>query len=145
VPSPQTAIYVSSYCYVCVLRLLYVCPHCYACVLILLCMCPQTAMYVSSDCYVCVLILLYVSSCCYICVLILLFLCPHTAIYLAAPYKHMHIPANPCRPLQVASGYDDHSGRPLAESECMRETWNVLFFVPAHSSSGSAAVFVLLY
>jgi hypothetical protein len=36
------AIYVSSYCYICVLIMLYMCPH--------------TAMYVSSYCYVCVLI-----------------------------------------------------------------------------------------
>jgi hypothetical protein len=36
---PHTAIYVSSYCYVCVLILLYMCPH--------------TAIYVSSYCYRC--------------------------------------------------------------------------------------------
>jgi hypothetical protein len=53
---PHTAMYVSSYCYVCVL--------------ILLCMCPHTSMYVSSYCYVCVLILLYI--------------CPNTAIYVSS-------------------------------------------------------------
>jgi hypothetical protein len=46
---PHTAVYVSSYCYVCVLILLYVC------VLMLLYMCPHTAMYF-------VLILLHMCS-----------------------------------------------------------------------------------
>ncbi len=85
---PPTAIYVSSYCYVCVLLPLYMCPHtaislpsyrihvfsyCYICVLILLYMFPHTAIYVSSYCYIFVLILLYmcprvlVFSYCYIC------------------------------------------------------------------------------
>ena len=41
----QTAIYMSSCCYVCVLMLLYMCPH--------------AAIYVSSFCYICVLMLLY--------------------------------------------------------------------------------------
>ncbi len=45
---PHTAIYVSSYCYMCVRILLNMCPH--------------TAIYVSSYCYMCVRILLYVSS-----------------------------------------------------------------------------------
>ncbi len=75
---PHTAIYVSSYCYICVLILLYMCPH--------------TALYVSSCCSICVLLLLYmcphtaiyVSSCCYICVLMLLYMCPHTALYVSA-------------------------------------------------------------
>ena len=49
---PHTAIYVSSYRYICVL--------------ILLCVCPDTAICVSSYCYVYVLILLY--------------MCPHTAM-----------------------------------------------------------------
>jgi hypothetical protein len=40
---PHTAIYVSSYCHICVLILLYTCPH--------------TAIYVSSYCYIRVLIL----------------------------------------------------------------------------------------
>jgi hypothetical protein len=52
---PHTAIYVSSYCFICVVILLYMCPHtaihmssyCYKCVLILLYMCPHTATYVS--------------------------------------------------------------------------------------------------
>ena len=73
---PRTAIYVSSYCYVCVLVLLY--------------MCPRTAIYVSSYCYICVLLYvcphtpIYVSSCSYICVLVLLYMCPHTAIYVSS-------------------------------------------------------------
>jgi hypothetical protein len=94
-PQASTAMYVSSYCYICVLILLicymssycYVCPHtamclassyCYICVLILLYMCPHTATSVSSYCYRCVLILLYMctamhvsSNCCVSCVLIL--------------------------------------------------------------------------
>ena len=63
----HTAMYVSSYCYVCVLMLLYMWPH--------------TAVHVSSCCYVCGLILLCVSSCCYKCGLILLYMCPYAAIY----------------------------------------------------------------
>ena len=67
----------SSYCYEwcvsshykCVLILLYVSAYCYVCVLILLCMRPHTAIYASSYCYVCVLILLH--------------MCPHTAIYVS--------------------------------------------------------------
>jgi hypothetical protein len=47
---PHTAIYVSAYCYICVLILLYMCPH--------------AAIYVSSYCYICVLILLYMCSIC---------------------------------------------------------------------------------
>ena len=43
---PQTAIYVSSYCYVWVLILPYMCPH--------------TSIHVSSYCYICVLTLLYI-------------------------------------------------------------------------------------
>ncbi len=96
---PQTAVYVSSYYYmcshnravpasrrarqryICVLILLYMCPH--------NTMCPHTAaMYLSSYYYMCshtvicvlillfVLILLYVSS--YYC------MCPHTAIYMSS-------------------------------------------------------------
>ena len=49
---PHTAIYVSSYAYICVLILLYMCPlassYCYICVLILVHMCPHTRTYVSS-------------------------------------------------------------------------------------------------
>ncbi len=62
-------LYVSSYCYICVLILLYMCPHTAMCVLILL--------YVSSYCYI-------VSSYYYVCVLILLYICPHTAIYVSS-------------------------------------------------------------
>jgi hypothetical protein len=68
----------------------YVSSYCYICVLILLCACPHTAIYVSSYCHMCVLrlqyvssysvILLYVPSYCYIRVLLLLYMCPHTAI-----------------------------------------------------------------
>ncbi len=62
---PHPAIYVSSYCYVCVL--------------ILLCMCPHTAMYVSacpeSSRYSCV---------CYVCVRILLCVCPLATICVSA-------------------------------------------------------------
>jgi hypothetical protein len=53
-----TAVYVSSYCYVCVLLLLYMCPH--------------AAIYVSSYCYTA------------ISVLILLYMCPHTAIHVSS-------------------------------------------------------------
>jgi hypothetical protein len=69
---PHTAIYVSSYCYVCVLILLcrkcvalllgtglYMCPLTAVCDLILLYMCPHTAIYVSSYCYIRVLVLPY--------------------------------------------------------------------------------------
>ena len=59
---PRTAIYVSSYYYICVLILLYMCPHTTICVLILPYMCPHTTIYVSSYYYICVLILLHVSS-----------------------------------------------------------------------------------
>ncbi len=99
---PHTAIYVSSYCYICVL-------------ILVLCMCPHTSiMYVSSYCYICVLILphlcpsyyylcvvivlsmcphttmMYVSSYCYICVRILLLcMCPHTATYVSSYYYYV--------------------------------------------------------
>ncbi len=46
---------------------IYVSPYCYICVLILLYVCPHTAIYVSSYCCICVLILLY--------------MCPHSATY----------------------------------------------------------------
>jgi hypothetical protein len=67
---PHTAVYVSSYCCICVLTLLCVCPHTavyvssYCCiyVLILLYICPHTAVYVSAYCYI------YVSTYGYICV-----------------------------------------------------------------------------
>ena len=58
-------IYVSSYCYVCVLILLcvhirlYMCPYTTIHVLILLHVCPHTTICVSSYYYTCVLILLY--------------------------------------------------------------------------------------
>ncbi len=85
---PHTAIYVSSYYYicflipalslpqrrlwqVCVLILLYMCPqYYYICVLILLYMCPHTTIYVSSYYYICVLIRLYT--------------CPRTKVLVAA-------------------------------------------------------------
>jgi hypothetical protein len=68
------AIYVSSYCYICVLILLYMCrhtaayvvillhmcPHTTMCVLVLLCTCPYTATCVSSFCSVCVLVQQYI-------------------------------------------------------------------------------------
>ncbi len=93
--------YVSSYCYICVLILLYMCPH--------------TAMYVSSYCYVCVLILLYIcvlmplcwtltflSRCLTalsICVLIPLYMCPHISLrdaYLSQPlFGDRDIPPSP--------------------------------------------------
>ncbi len=69
---PPTAIYVSSYYYVCVLRYAErrrAAAYCYTyyyifvllllCVLILLYMCPRTAISVSSYCYICVLIRIY--------------------------------------------------------------------------------------
>ncbi len=76
----RVSIYVSSYCYICVLILLCMCPHTAICVssyyytfvLILLCMCPHTTIYVSAYYYK------YVSSYYYICVLIPLHICPHT-------------------------------------------------------------------
>ncbi len=86
---PHTAIYVSSYCYICVLILyIYVSSYCYVsvstaaslvvnefgskatkyvssycctCVLILLYMCLHTAIHVSSYCYICVSSYCYVS------------------------------------------------------------------------------------
>jgi hypothetical protein len=94
---PHTTIYVSSYCYICVLILLYMCPHTaiyvssyfYICVLILLYMCPHTenlepafgSLQVPPTSAIC---LLYVSSYYNICVLILLYMCPHTAIYVSS-------------------------------------------------------------
>jgi hypothetical protein len=87
---PHTAIYVSSYCYICVLILLQACLICVSYysllhmrVLILLYMCPHTAIYVSHMCLVLQLtahVSSYESSYCCICVLILLYKCPHTAI-----------------------------------------------------------------
>ncbi len=64
---PHTAMYVSSYCHVCVLIMLYMCPHtamcvssyCCVCVLIMLYVCPHHAIYVPSYCYTTVLTLLY--------------------------------------------------------------------------------------
>ena len=47
----HTAIYVSSYCYMC--------PHTTTCVLILLYMCLHSTIYASSYYYICVLILIY--------------------------------------------------------------------------------------
>ena len=55
---------------ICVLVLLYVSSYCYVCVLILLYECPRTAMYVPSYCYACVLILPY--------------MCPRTAMYVSS-------------------------------------------------------------
>jgi hypothetical protein len=96
---PHTAIYVSSYCYICVLILRYMCPHtatrvlilypyvssyshatrCLAiCVLIPLYMCPNTAIYVSSYSRATRRLAIYVSPYPCICVLILLYTCPHT-------------------------------------------------------------------
>jgi hypothetical protein len=49
---------VSSCRYTCVLMLLYVSSYCYICVLMPLYMCPHAAIYVSSYCYICVLMLL---------------------------------------------------------------------------------------
>jgi hypothetical protein len=62
---PHTAIYVSSFCYMC--------PHTAVCVLILL--------YVSSYCYMCPHTAIYVSSYCY--------MCPHTALFLASSYWYI--------------------------------------------------------
>jgi hypothetical protein len=84
--SRHTTIYVSSYCYMCRHTAICVSSYCYICVLMLLYMCPHTAM------YVCVLILLcmcphsamYVSSYCYLRVLILLCMCPHSAVYVSS-------------------------------------------------------------
>jgi hypothetical protein len=64
---PHTAIYVSSYCYICVLILLYVSSYpalyvssyCSICVLMLIYVNPHTALYLSSYCSISVLILLY--------------------------------------------------------------------------------------
>ena len=84
-----TIIYVSSYCYICVLILLYMCPHTAICVLILLFACPHTTIQVSSYYYICVRILLHMcplSSYYYICVLILVCMCPRTTIYVSSYY-----------------------------------------------------------
>ncbi len=71
---PHTAIYVSSYCYICVLILLYMCPH--------------TSVYVSSYysyggwapfCW-CLL------RCSHTTILILVYMCPHTTIYVSSCY-----------------------------------------------------------
>jgi hypothetical protein len=65
------AICVSSYYFICVVRiLLYMCPYTTICVHILLYMCPHTA--------ICVLISYY-----FVCVCILLYMCPHT-IYVSS-------------------------------------------------------------
>ncbi len=94
---PHTAVYVSSYCCICVLMLL--------------CMCPHTAIYVpsysrvphsgytqyvSSYCYMCPHAAMYVSSCCYTCVLILSpSLCVHTHLSLClTPSRTRSVPDN---------------------------------------------------
>ena len=95
-------LYVSLYCYRCVLVLPYMCPHTttyvssyyYICVLVLPHFCPRTATYVSSyyymrplilhfSCCICVFVLLHVSAPT-IRVLILLHMCPHTTIYVSS-------------------------------------------------------------
>jgi hypothetical protein len=97
---PHTTIYVSSYCYICVLILLY--GHTYSsirthmckcgnillhiCVLILLYMCPHTTICVLIQLYLCPHTTIYLSSYYYIFVLILLYICPHTTIYLSSYY-----------------------------------------------------------
>jgi hypothetical protein len=101
---PHTAIYVSSYCYICVLILLYMSSYCYVC--------AQLAVYDETievanilkemlmdiktrrdvidrfgiQLYICPHTTIYVSSYCYISVRMLLYMCPHTAIYLSACY-----------------------------------------------------------
>jgi hypothetical protein len=115
----QARIYVSSDCYICVLRLLYICVllRVYMCVLILLyiiyvssygvatrfecldALSSYYCIYVSSYCYICVLILLcicvlillYMCPHTASCVLILLHMCPHTAIYVSS---YCYIPGN---------------------------------------------------
>jgi hypothetical protein len=66
------ALYVSSYCYICVPILLYMCPH--------------TAIYVSWYCYIRVLILVYPGAVDENAAIIaeLLYTCPHTAIYVSS-------------------------------------------------------------
>jgi hypothetical protein len=93
---PGNAVYVSSYCCVCVL----VSSYCCMCVLILqyvsaqtaIYVCPHTDVYVSmcrrpavymcpdTAMYVCPHTVIHMSSYCYIYALILLYMCPHTAI-----------------------------------------------------------------
>jgi hypothetical protein len=77
----QAALYLaSSCCYICVLVLIYLClPHTAIYVSSYCYMCPHTAIYVASYCYICGLILLYMCPRTAICVLILLYVCPHTA------------------------------------------------------------------
>ena len=58
----QTATFLSSDCYICVLILLYMCPHTTIYVSSYCNMCPYTTIHVSSYYDVCVLILQYVSS-----------------------------------------------------------------------------------
>ena len=88
---PHSTVYVSSYCYICVLILLYMCPHTsiYGCphTTIYVCphtvyMCPQTTIYVSYDgreIENTVHLSIYVSSYYYI-VLMPIFLCPHITL-----------------------------------------------------------------
>jgi hypothetical protein len=97
---PRTALYVSSYCYICVI-ILDVSSYRFICVLILLYMssyryicssycfmCPPTAIYVSSYYYMCAPAAtcdrdscsLYASSYYFIYVLLPLYTCPHTTI-----------------------------------------------------------------
>jgi hypothetical protein len=79
--------YVSSYCYICVLIQLYMCPH-------TLYMCPHTTIYVSSYCYICVLIQVY--------------MCPHTAMYLSScPHATIYVSSSSyiCTLLLYVSSY----------------------------------------
>jgi hypothetical protein len=103
---PRTAVYVFSYCYICVLVLLYVSSYCCICVLLLLYMSSPTAIYVSYTLILvymcphtgrsqrhlgvssCVLVLGVPTSYCYICVLLLLYMClrlafPTSLIYVS--------------------------------------------------------------
>jgi hypothetical protein len=62
---------------------MYVSSFCYRCVLILLCMCPHAAA-INAHLHMCPHTATYVPSYCSICDLILLYMCPDTALYVSA-------------------------------------------------------------
>ena len=89
----DTTIYVSSYYYVCVLKLLYVSSYYY--------MCPHTTLQVSSHYCICVLILLYICPHITMCVLILLYNCPHTTM---CPHATIYVSSYYCICVRITTG-----------------------------------------